>query len=1213
MSKTNIRVKGIGGNISILGKLTCDITLGDDTSPAFCNVDTLITTSDIPILIGQNILGHHTLLSYTIDNQEATVELTRTLPSGKLKHTVPLSTTVHPRIKPTHNLSHGALTVSNEEPRAIARSSPNGLTLNQKLHWLKQTVGLSLPDHHSRSELEATADLLISYADILGTDDNRRGTFIKPIRIPTNGQSRSQKQHPIAQALEDDVDAEIARMASEGVIEPCNDPKGFNSPVFAVRKKNGKIRVVANFKRTLNKVLVDLDPYPIPTIDSTFNKIGEGKKYFWTLDLRNGYWQIVIDERDRHKTAFTWKGRCFQYTRLAFGLTSAGQIFSRCITEALDTVASCVNISSYIDDNLVHAKTFEEYVTALEQLFIALRKFGLKLNPEKCIFLASEAKFLGHIVNSDGFKADPEYVRAIIDMKPPTTRKELQSLIGRLVWIRQFIETRLNESIRTDMFSNLIAPINELNKPGRTFVWTEGAYKAFNKIKKRLASPPIISFPDFTGLFTLTTDASDIACGAILMQENKHGRKKIIAVASHTFNATERNWSTTEREAYAIKWAITKFDYFLRSRPFVVLTDHLSLTYLDQREFNNAKIRRWQEEISCYKFVLEYVEGESNVWADMLSRRYGHSKDKLTADPTPAGKRFKLQGSSLNIYVPSWCMDEIKSSQLLPGIHTTRNIQHHLQAIDAFLAFHATSTIPVEEIADHMGIAAEQASDDTLSKIIRALQLATPRPDATLLDPKDHRTGLYNKHMHQFYLEPGTSVLMIRDTTNTPKLVVPYKLRTKYLHQAHDCVNHSGISRMQEHLSSYWWEFKNRDIRAYVQSCQTCAKRKGNYGMRRNWSTGHCKRGGKPFEVVYIDFVSMPLSKGKRYILTILDSFSRHLMAIPCARDRAIDAARGLYQFFLRHREIPRIVSSDRGTHFTGEAYKEFCDLTSITRELHCPWRPQSSGNIERQHRTFKNALYMICEDRNCEWTDVLESAVSSMNATANTATGASPHYIITGRQPNIGLPKIPCQDIVNNNPGAYGMQINALLRQVHQRVALANNEADHKMEAKLNRSIFKDPIQVGDKVLLHRPQSATAHLSHLPWIGDFEVTKTNGLVVQVKNDNCEMHWVHRGHVRRLVPRPNDLQHMHRPPPPPALSPPHQIPNHPSTRPLLSPCPPRQPTHHPLSQLPTLSSGEHLVANDCSSGDNTQNPTKRTTRGQLPARFKDFVMCQKTK
>ena len=94
---------------------------------------------------------------------------------------------------------------------------------------------------------------------------------------------------------------------------------------------------------------------------------------------------------------------------------------------------------------------------------------------------------------------------------------------------------------------------------------------------------------------------------------------------------------------------------------------------------------------------------------------------------------------------------------------------------------------------------------------------------------------------------------------------------------------------------------------------------------------------------------------------------------------------------------------------------------------------------------------------------------------------------------------------------------------------------------------------------------------------------------------------------------PSIVDWKNRPLPPPALSPPHQIPNHPSTRPLLPPCLPRQPTHHPLSQLPTLSSGEHLVANDCSSGDNTQNPTKRTTRGQLPARFKDFVMCQKNK
>ena len=243
-------------------------------------------------------------------------------------------------------------------------------------------MGLSLPNHPNHDELEATADLLIRYADIIGTENDMKGPFIRAVRIPINGQSRALKQHPVAQALEADIDAEIKCMATESIIESCTNPRGFNSPVFAVRKKNGSVRVVANFKRTLNKVLVDVDSYPMPRINHLFNKIGEGNKYFASLDLCSGYWQREIDERDRHKTAFTWRDRCYQYTRLAFGLTSAGQIFSRWIAEALATVESRDNISSYIDNNQVHAKTFDKYILALEQLFIALRKFGLKLNPD---------------------------------------------------------------------------------------------------------------------------------------------------------------------------------------------------------------------------------------------------------------------------------------------------------------------------------------------------------------------------------------------------------------------------------------------------------------------------------------------------------------------------------------------------------------------------------------------------------------------------------------------------------------------------------------------------------------------------------------------------------------------------------------------------------------------------------------------------------------
>ena len=177
-------------------------------------------------------------------------------------------------------------------------------------------------------------------------------------------------------------------------------------------------------------------------------------------------------------------------------------------------------------------------MSALEQLFTVHCKFGLKLNPNKCTFLVPEAKFLRRIVNSEGFKDDPEYVLAIKEIEPPTSRKELQSLIGRLVWIRQFLETRLYEKIKSDTFSNLMGPIHELNKTNKTFTWTERADMVFPKIKYRLSSPPIISFPDFSQLFTLTTDASDVACGAILMQVADNGKKDHSSCFSTSPNRT---------------------------------------------------------------------------------------------------------------------------------------------------------------------------------------------------------------------------------------------------------------------------------------------------------------------------------------------------------------------------------------------------------------------------------------------------------------------------------------------------------------------------------------------------------------------------------------------------------------------------------------------------------------------------------------------------
>ena len=232
-----------------------------------------------------------------------------------------------------------------------------------------------------------------------------------------------------------------------------------------------------------------------------------------------------------------------------------------------------------------------------------------------------------------------------------------------------------------------------------------------------------------------------------------------------------------------------------------------------------GNIRRWQEEISCYKFILKFVEGESNVWADMLCRGCGYKKVKTCSDPTPTSKTYKLEGSDLHIYIPSWCIGEVDSLQLIPRTHTPQNIHNHKWITNAFFAYHSTSTIPSERIYNHLGIAAEQIKDDAFSKIIRA-----DSPDEIDVVPDDQRAALLRKHLNHFFLEPGTSVLMIRDSNHSPKLAVPYKLRTRYLHQAQEGNNHPGVTRMRELLSNYWWEFKNRDIKSYVDSCDTCVQ-----------------------------------------------------------------------------------------------------------------------------------------------------------------------------------------------------------------------------------------------------------------------------------------------------------------------------------------------------------------------------------------------------
>lgn len=168
-------------------------------------------------------------------------------------------------------------------------------------------------------------------------------------------------------------------------------------------------------------------------------------------------------------------------------------------------------------------------------------------------------------------------------------------------------------------------------------------------------------------------------------------------------------------------------------------------------------------------------------------------------------------------------------------------------------------------------------------------------------------------------------------------------------------------------------------------------------------------------------------------------------------------------------------------------------------------------------------------------------------------------------------------------------MQINALLRQVHHHVTLANDEADHKLEKGTHHLTCRDPIKVGDKVLLHRPQSATAQSSHLPWVGDFTIIKTNDMMSQVQNEKGDTAWIHRAHIRRLAPRLPHLCKTNPLPPPCNTNQLHATQHFPNNPPQNQNMNPSTSSPHDNNTIPTL-------------------PPVRTTRGNLPTRFRDFVM-----
>ena len=1108
-------LNGIGCNpISALGKINFTVSIAGLQIP---DIEFFVLPTDCPTLIGQTLIRHQLVKSLCLNSDENTA--TFVLHDGKTG-----STKCHPKpnglfwkSQPSSNSCHDENSATNQEELQV----PEFTSIPEKLEWVKNNMKLNI-EWPNLDQASQFADLCIENRAAFGYGPTL-GKFPRKVRIPTTGESRARSQHNIPHAHRKYVDAEIKTMLEADVIEECPDNKGFKTPIFLVNKKDGTYRPVMNFKDTLNKVLKNPDPFPMPSVDQIFSAIKPGNKFFSSFDLAKGYWQIEIHEDDRHKTSFYWNGKNYQFKRLPFGMTSSGNTFSR---ELMEVLKGCNfspdNVQVYLDDITVFATNFDDFMKNQRLLFQAVIKNGLKLKPEKCLVLKKEVPFLGRIITSEGMKPDPRHVQAFKEILPPRTWKQLQSLCGQLVWLSDFVATKLYEPVKSTSFSTLMTPIYDLlrgKSKGKKFHWSPEADKCLNRLKLRLTQKPFIQFANPELPFTLTTDASDEGAAGVLMQLQDQ-KFKIIAAVSTTFNATQRNWSATEKEAYAILWSCERLSHFLLGVPFTIFTDHRSLTFLDKRTFGNAKVANWQQKLSQFQFCVQYIEGKTNVLADWLSRR-GSDIKKPTEDDRPAGRFLSLKGTPLRIYLPSWC----NSETVIPSGYFARFVKTEekasFSAVSAFLSSKSGKTDPKK--LQCLEIATQQREDSFFGPIIKALMVNSlhDQPKMSIsqaMDPQDSRYKFYKKYENDFRLDTPTQVLFIHHKGEN-RIVVPATHRKYILHAAHDSLGHAGHDRMVRNLRSFIWESMNDDITLYLASCESCVRRKGRYG-KRPLVQGHNLRGRAPFDVIYVDFIQLPMARGQKYCLTVMDSFTKYAEAFPSSHDRAIDAARGLSRFITRHGVAPKIISSDRGRHFISSVFTETCKLLGVATKLHVAYNPQSCALLERWHRTLKSALFIICKERNCVWPDVLDYTVQALNANYNAATKTSPFYAVFGRHYNIALPTLSKEEVANN-PLSHGMQLNATLQLAHKYVRLANKDADIALENR-NKNHTPSLLQVGDKVSLYRPNSVQND-SKMPWIGNFVITQCDDFVAKISDGNGYNDWVHLSHLRKLQIRDPDL------------------------------------------------------------------------------------------
>lgn len=393
----------------------------------------------------------------------------------------------------------------------------------------------------------------------------------------------------------------IQDLLKKGIIKESSSP--FASPMILVRKSDGTDRMCIDY-RALNK-LIERDRYPLPLIEDQIDKLGKAK-YFISIDMKNGFYQIPVSEESTRYTAFVTPDGHYEFLKMPFGICNGPSVFQRAISKAIQHLKFLL---VYMDDILIPFETIEQGLQFLEQTISALSSSGFTINLKKCRFFVESIDYLGRNISQNGVRPSESKVKALVNSPVPNNIKQVRQFMGLASYFRKFVPD----------FASRTACISKLTKNNQKWEWGPEQAAARKYVIDHLISQPLLTIFDPKLTTELHTDASSIGYGAILLQKVDN-INKVVAYYSKRTSPAESRYCSYDLETLAIYNALKHFRVYLLGIDFKIVTDCNAIKLTMSKRDLSPRVARWWTLMQDFRFEIVYKKGKFISHVDFLSR-----------------------------------------------------------------------------------------------------------------------------------------------------------------------------------------------------------------------------------------------------------------------------------------------------------------------------------------------------------------------------------------------------------------------------------------------------------------------------------------------------------------------------------------------------------------------------------------------------------------